>query len=212
MAQTARLRPVQEREDRERELTSLLDELCLTASELGLPAKVARRARAICVGAAAMRFCRVTPRPVIAAAALYVACREFQDPITLRDLAEAYGCDPREVGRCYTNMLERMHISRPSLNCGRYARRLVLERPLSDEVYRESERIIRRSALAGVCGRNPMTLAAAALYLSCCTAGEKITQGEVAGAAGVGEESVRECCKAIRLSLISTVKHRGSQE
>ena len=43
-----------------------------------------------------------------------------------------------------------------------------------------------------------MTLAAAALYLACCGMGEKVTQAEVADAAGVGEESVRECCKAIR--------------
>jgi transcription initiation factor TFIIIB Brf1 subunit/transcription initiation factor TFIIB len=43
-----------------------------------------------------------------------------------------------------------------------------------------------------------MTLAAAALYIACCNLGENVTQAEVAEAAGVGEQSVRDCCKEIR--------------
>jgi transcription initiation factor TFIIIB Brf1 subunit/transcription initiation factor TFIIB len=43
-----------------------------------------------------------------------------------------------------------------------------------------------------------MTIAAASLYLACCSMGENVTQAEVAEAAGVGEQSVRDCCKEIR--------------
>ncbi len=166
---------------------------------LGLPAEAARRAEAICAEADQMGVCREVLPKVLAAAGLYVASREFREPATLRDIATVYECDPREVGRCYVTILEKMHISRPHLNGNRYVRHLALKRPLSPEAYRGSEEIIRRVTRAGLGGRNPMTLAAAALYLACCSTGENVTQAEVAEAAGVGEESVRECCKAIRM-------------
>ena len=179
-------------------LLRFLEEMGALAESLGLPEEARARAASIVTDAAAMRFCRITSRPVLAASALYVACRECGVPLTLREVAEATGAEPREVGRCYATMLERMHISRPGLNGRTYVHHLSLKTPLSDATYQASEGIIRESTSAGLGGRNPMTLGAAALYLASCSNGEKVTQSEVADAAGVGEESVRECCKAIR--------------
>ena len=175
-----------------------IQELNHIALKLGLPDSAARRAESITNDASQMGFIRDVSPNVVVAAGLYIASREFKEPATLRDIAAAYGCDPREVGRCYVTILDRMHISRPHLNGNRYVRRLVLKRPLSPDAYKCSEEIIGRVTQAGLGGRNPMTLAAAALYLACCSTGENVTQAEVAEAAGVGEESVRECCKAIR--------------
>lgn len=185
------------------ELSKFLGEMNAKARKLGLPREVGIRAKSICVDAATLRFCRVNPRPVLGAAALYVACREYKHPMTLRDLAEAYGCNPRDVGRCYTTMLEKMHISRPGMNGKSYVHHLALKGRVSKEVYNLSEAIVRKASQSGLGGRNPMTLAAAALYLASCSAGEKVTQAEVAEAAGVGEESVRECCKALRASEVT---------
>lgn len=165
---------------------------------LNLPTDVKERAVSIASGAAAIRFRRPTPGAVLSAAALYVACRERNLPVTFKELAAASGADLRDIGRCYTDLLEQLNIARPGLNGNAYVHHLMLTTPLSEETYRDSEEIIRRSTSAGLDGRNPMTLAAAALYLASCANGEKVTQSEVADAAGVGEESVRECCKAIR--------------
>lgn len=179
-------------------LVQFVQEMNALADTLNLTAEIKGRAASIVTDAAAMRFCRVTTRPILAAAALYVACREQMNPTTLRELAQASGTSPKEVGRCYTTILERMHIARPGLDDRGYVRHLVLRQGPPGEVYSLSEDIIKRSTLAGICGRNPMTLAAAALYIACCIGGVKVTQAEVADAAGVGEESVRECCKAIK--------------
>jgi len=165
---------------------------------LGLPDNVKERAISIASEAATMRSHRPTPGPVLSAAALYVACRESKVLVTFRELAAASGANLRDIGRCYTALLERMNIARPGLNGGTYVHHLALKSPFSEETYRASEEIIRQSTSAGLGGRNPMTLAAAALYLASCGNGEKVTQSQVADAAGVGEESVRECCKAIR--------------
>ena len=96
-------------------------------------------------------------------------------------------------------MLDTMHIKRPSLNGNGYVSHINLKHPVSDQAREMSSNIIHRMSEKGLGGRNPMTLAAAALYLACCSLGENVTQSEVAEGAGVGEESVRECCKAIRM-------------
>ncbi len=199
MKQAAKFRLGPRGRAHERECSSSLQELNGAAHKLGLPDEAARRAASIYGEAVRMSFSRLVSPIVTAAASLYVASREFKETATLKDVALTFNCDPREVGRSYVTMLDRMHISRPNLNGKKYVRHLALKRPLSEDAYKHSEEIIRRVTRAGLGGRNPMTLAAAALYLACCSSGENVTQAEVAEAAGVGEESVRECCKTIRI-------------
>jgi transcription initiation factor TFIIB len=184
-------------------LLVLTRQVRLVVLKLNLSKEISDRATEICADAVAMRLCKFFTPPALAAAALCVACRERREPVTQRDLAEAAGCEPREVGRCFETILERMHISRPDLNGSSYLQRLAIKNPLPDKVYKAAEETITKSSSAGLNGRNPMTMAAAALYLASCSLGEKITQAEVADAAGVAEESVRECCKAIKVSIPS---------
>ena len=169
------------------------------AGELGLSPAVARRASIICGDAFSMGFGQDVPPRVLSAAAVYLGCREAQKPVTLKDLATAGRSDPRTVGRCYVKLIEKLHISRPELNENGYVHRLTLKRRVSDQAIEQSQEIIRSINTRGLGGRNPMTLAAAALYIACCNLGENITQAEVAEAAGVGEQSVRDCCKEVRV-------------
>jgi transcription initiation factor TFIIB len=168
-------------------------------ADLHLSQQVARRASVICDHALSMHLGQDLPPRILSAAAVYVGCREAQKPVTLKDLASASHSDPRAVGRCYVKLIERMHISRPELNENGYVYRLTLKRPVSQQALKQSQEIIDIINSKGLGGRNPMTLAAAALYIACCNLGEIITQAEVAEAAGVGEQSVRDCCKEIRL-------------
>jgi transcription initiation factor TFIIB len=170
----------------------------LTA-DLHLSPQVTRRASVICNHAFSMHVGQDLPPQVLSAAAVYVGCREAQKPVTLKDLAYASHSDPRAVGRCYVKLIERMHISRPELNENGYVYHLTLKKPVSDQALKQSQEIIHSINSKGLGGRNPMTLAAAALYIACCNLGEVFTQAEVAEAAGVGEQSVRDCCKEIRL-------------
>ena len=177
---------------------TLLD-LKRIAGALALPPGVSKRAESICAEAAAMHFGQEFAHEVLASAALYVGCRESQRPLTLKDLAGASSSDPRVVERCYMKLLQRMHIARPELKEDEYVYHLALKRPVSDQAIMQSREIIGSIVSKGLGGRNPMTLAAASLYIACCNMGENVTQAEVAEAAGVGEQSVRDCCKEVRL-------------
>jgi len=181
------------------DIKEVLGDVKKLAADLHLNAGVARRASAICGNALSMHLAQDTSPQILSAAAVYVGCREAQKPVTLKDLAYASHSDPRAVGRCYVKLIERMHISRPKLDENGYVYHLTLKRPVSEQALKQSQEIIHSINSKGLGGRNPMTLAAAALYISCCNLGENVTQSEVAEAAGVGEQSVRDCCKEIRL-------------
>jgi transcription initiation factor TFIIB len=186
---------------RKGELTNLLSLIARISTKLDLSSEIRRRACSICADAVTVHKCHGIPRPVLAAASLYISSREAKVPVTLRELAEASGSDLRFVGKCYVSMLEAMHISRPELNGRGYVYHLALKKPVSDQALAAAQETIRTATLKGLAGRNPMTLAAASLYLACCGMGENVTQAELAEAAGVGEESVRECCRAVRLTM-----------
>jgi transcription initiation factor TFIIB len=177
--------------------------------KMGLANEVGERAMRISEDATSKRLCRFFPHSALAAAAVYIACRELGEAVTLKELAESAGCDVRDVGRCYAVVLEGTHITRPNLNGRSYLHRIAIGKPLPDEVYRKAEETITRAHVAGLNGRNPMTVAAAALYLASCDLGEKVTQSEAAEAAGVAEESVRECCKAIRTAVLAPPQIRN---
>jgi transcription initiation factor TFIIB len=175
-----------------------MHEVNLVAGELRLPHDIKRRASDICSELKTAPFAHAISHSILVAAALYVACRETKTPVTLREFADATGSDPRDIGRCYLQLLENMHISRPNLNGNGYVYHIALKKPVSEQVLQLSQDIINKMSTRGLGGRNPMTLAAASLYMACCSMGENVTQAEVAEAARVGEESVRECCKEIR--------------
>jgi transcription initiation factor TFIIB len=91
-----------------------------------------------------------------------------------------------------------MNIAPPNLNGTRYASRVAATMKVSSEATELSLQIVKNSIAKGLGGRNPMTLAAAAVYLACLVTGEDSRQSDVAEAGGVSEVSVRECVKAIR--------------
>jgi transcription initiation factor TFIIB len=198
MRQTASFHEKGSKAEARAELRAAHHEVYQVGAKLSLSVNVTERAAELIVVARGAPFSHGIPQPVMVAATLYVACRENKTPVTLRDLAYASGSDSREVGRCYLQLLDNLHITRPGLNGKGYVHHLALKRPVSEQAQKLSQEIINKMSAQGFGGRNPMTMAAAALYLACCSIGENITQSEVAEAAGVGEESVRECCKAIR--------------
>ncbi len=195
MKQTARFHERTPGHGLEKETLDLLDRISF---ELKLTTKVSRRALTIISEARNAQLRHKVPHGVLAGAALYVACRENNTPLTIRDFANASGSHRRDIGRCYLQILDNMNISRPEMNSRGYVSRLLLKQPVSEDAMHLSQEIIHNLSDKGLGGRNPMTLAAATLYIACCSMGENVTQAEVAEAAGVGEESVRECCKEIR--------------
>ena len=168
------------------------------AAQLSLPDSVRNDTERICTSVLERRLIGRRPLSVIAASSIYTACRESHTPVTIKELAAATDSNPREIGRCYRSIISRMNITPPNMNTMTYAHRVGDAVHASKDAHRISLQIIKDSIEKGLGGRNPMTLAAAAVYLACLITGENSRQSDVAEAAGVSEVSVRECVKAMR--------------
>jgi len=170
------------------------------AGSLSLPESVRNDSEKISDNVVALNVVGRRSPLVIAASSLYTACRESHTPITLKDLATVTDSNPREIGRCYRSIISRMNIAPPNLSGETYATRVAGTVNASSEATQLSLQLVKSSIEHGLGGRNPMTLAAAAVYLACLITGEDSRQSDVADAAGVSEVSVRECVKAMRLA------------
>jgi transcription initiation factor TFIIB len=138
----------------------------------------------------------------IAAASLYAACRDTSTPRTLREIAEASLVDKKDVARCYRLLLRELGVQMPIADPLTYISKIAERTGISGRTQGLAIQILsdakRRRAAAG---KDPMGLAAAALYLACLQNNEKKTQKDIAEAAGVTEVTVRNRYKSLKRQL-----------
>lgn len=138
----------------------------------------------------------------IAAAALYAACRGSGTPRTLREIAEASLVDKKDVARCYRLLLRELDVHMPIADPLTYVSKIAERTGISGKTQGLAIQILRiaRKKRAAA-GKDPMGLAAAALYIACLQNNEKKTQKDIAEAAGVTEVTVRNRYKTLKKQL-----------
>ena len=134
----------------------------------------------------------------IAAAALYAACRASGTPRSLREIAEASFVDRKEVARCYRLLLRELDFQMPIADPLTYVSKIAEKNGISGKTQGAAIAILREARRKrAVAGKDPMGLAAAALYIACLQNNEKKTQKDIAEAAGVTEVTVRNRYKVL---------------
>jgi transcription initiation factor TFIIB len=138
----------------------------------------------------------------IAAAALYAACRKSGSPRTLREIAEASLVDKKDVARCYRLLLQELDFHMPISDPLTYVSKIAEKNGISGKTQGAAIALLREARRKRFsAGKDPMGMAAAALYISCLQNSEKITQKDIAEAAGVTEVTVRNRYKALKKQL-----------
>jgi len=183
---------------REQRKESARCELRTFADELSLSGEIEGDAERICDAVLDKRIAVGRPLRVVEASSLYAACRVRHSPVTIRELALVSGTNGKEIGSCYKSILDRMNMAPPSLNGTGYTLKIAARVAASREATDLSIDVEGMAVDGGLGDRNPMTLAAAAVYTACLIRGEPKTQADLADAAGVSEASVRDCARAIR--------------
>jgi len=136
------------------------------------------------------------------AASLYAACRDTETPRTITDVANGINITRKDVSRSYRLLLRELDLNMPVVDPINYMSRIASEAGLSEKVKRRALTILRdASKMEITAGKDPMGLAASALYLSCVMSGENTTQRVIAQAAGVTEVTIRNRCKGLKESL-----------
>jgi transcription initiation factor TFIIB len=138
----------------------------------------------------------------IAAAALYAACRGSGTARTLREIAEASLVDKKDVARCYRLLLRELEVHMPIADPLTYVSKIAERTGISGKTQGLAIQILREARRKrAAAGKDPMGLAAAALYIACLQNNEKKTQKDIAEAAGVTEVTVRNRYKTLKKQL-----------
>lgn len=139
----------------------------------------------------------------ILAAALYMACREMGAPRSLRETAEITNVRAKALSHHYRLLVRKLDIKVPLIDPARYIAKIASNTRINEKTQRIAiytmKEIIKKEISAG---KNPVGLAAAVLYRSCLNNNEKITQKEIADAAGITEVTVRNRFKDLKVNLL----------
>lgn len=138
----------------------------------------------------------------IIAAALYMACRESGTPRTLNEIVRQSNIKRKDVSRSYRLLVEELDVIMPVLDPIKCMSRIASQSDLTEKVKRGALAILEKAnSMELAAGKDPMGLAAAALYLSCVVNKYDATQKTIARAAGVTEVTIRNRYKHLKEKL-----------
>ena len=138
----------------------------------------------------------------LVASCIYAACRDTETPRTLNDVADGINVRRKDVARCYRLIFRELDLKVPIADPVNGVSRIASEAGLGEKTKRKAIKLLNKAKKIGmVAGKDPMGLAAAALYLACISDGGSTTQRNISDASGVTEVTIRNRCVGLRSLL-----------
>ncbi len=185
----------------DRNLRQALSLLSTLKDKLSLSDNVVEKAAYIYRKALAKGLVRGRSITAMIAAALYAACRDTETPRTLKDVADAGNVKKKDISRCYRILHQELELKVPVVDPIQCVARIASKLGITEKTKRDAAKVLKvAQEHKESAGKDPMGIAAAALYLSCVKNGENMTQRDIAEAANVTEVTIRNRYKGLRLS------------
>jgi len=186
----------------DRNLRQALNEMDKLKDKLALTDAVIEKAAYIYRKAMERKLVRGRSIQGLVAACLYASCRNTETPRTLDDISQGINIRRKDVARCYRLLFRELELKMPVVDPIKGVSRIASTAGLSEKCKRNSIEMLKKAKkLGGVAGKDPMGIAAAALYLSCISIGESKSQKEISQASGVTEVTIRNRCAGLRKIL-----------
>lgn len=182
-----------------RNMSKAIREIRRIAEILGLKTFVVERATYIYRKAFDQGLIRGRSVSGIAAAALYVACKELAIPYSVYDIESLVsGLSKKNVLRYCKMLLKLMKISLGLPNPVSYVSKIAEKTGLSGRVERKAIMMLSKvGSNSLLVGKKPISIAAAALYLASIQTNERTTQLRIAIAADLTTITIRKRCNEI---------------
>jgi len=176
----------------DRNLAQAMSELERLSSKISISPPIREKAAVAYRKALEKGLVRGRSINAIAAAALYAACRKSGSPRSLSEIAKASLVNKKDVARCYRLLLQKLDFHMPISDPLTYVSKIAEKTGISGKTQGAAIAILREARQKRFsAGKDPMGLAAAALYIACLQNTEKNTQKDIAEASGVTEVTVR---------------------
>ena len=132
-------------------------------------------------------------------ATTYIACRLTNTPRTIQDVANAGNIKRKQLQSIYRFILKELEIYPESYNPIEFVARIANAINASEKTRRHALKILDISKKRGITtSKNPMAMAAAAVYLSSLKNQEKISQTIISKVSGISAVTIRERAKEIK--------------
>ncbi len=182
----------------DRNLKQAFSELYRVKDKLVLSDSVVEKAAYIYRKALEKKMVRGRSISSMIGSALYAACREVETPRTLKEIAEIMNIKKGDLAACYRKLVHELDLKIPVADSVQNVARIASKIGISEKTKRYSIEILRKAEENKIsAGKNPMSLAATALYISCLKMGENHTQRDLAEAANVTEVTIRNRYKGL---------------
>ncbi len=182
----------------DRNLTKAMRELDRLSSQLTLPRAVKETASIIYRNALKANLIRGRSIEEMISAATYAAARQRRLPRTLDEIANNSRISKKELGRAYRLLIQELDLNVPLADPLNFVVRFTAELGLEGNVTREAKRIIEEAREKRlIMGKDPVSLAAAAIYIAGILHSKNITQQGIAEIAGVTEVTIRNRYKEL---------------
>lgn len=183
----------------DRNLRQALNEMNKLQDKLALGDAVIEKAAHIYRKAMEKKLVRGRSIHGLVAACLYAACRTTETPRTLDDIANGINVKRKDVARCYRLVFRELDLKMPVVDPVRGLSRIASLAKLSEKTKRKAIHILDQAKKLGMAaGKDPMGMAAAALYLACISSNEPKSQKDISLASGVTEVTIRNRCANLK--------------
>lgn len=200
----------------EKNLSFALSEISRMASALGLPYIIKEEASVLYRKAVKQKLIKGRSIEELVSATLYIACRQYGVPRTLKEVAKVSKMPLRKIRRAYIFLLKKLEIKLSLTDPASYIPRFCSELGLSNATREKAIEILRKDKEFGATKSwGPTGTAAAAIYIAAILSGkdEYRTEKEIAKVAGTTEVTIRNRCKELgrRIKLNADVLSSSSQ-
>jgi transcription initiation factor TFIIB len=183
----------------DRNLREALSQLNKLKDKMTISSNVLEKAAYIYRKALEKKLVRGRSISAMIAASLYAACRDAETPRTLKDVADAANVKRKDIARCYRLLHHELELKMPVVDSVQCVARISSKLGVTEKIKRYAVKILQEAQeKKESAGKDPMGLAATALYLACVKNGVNITQRDLAEAAGVTEVTIRNRYKGLK--------------
>jgi transcription initiation factor TFIIB len=186
----------------DRNLSKAFSQLHLLKDKLGLSDAIVEKTAYIYRKAEEKKLAKGRSIIAILASALYIACRDTETSRTIKDIALVSNIKPKDIARNYRVLIRELDISVPIADPLKYTAKIANTAKLSEITKRHAFDTMNEAIKKEIpAGKHPASLAATVLYLACKKSGERISQDNLAHAAGITGVTIRARLKELTRSF-----------
>jgi transcription initiation factor TFIIB len=186
----------------ERSLIHAFRELNRLKSILGLSEMMVEKSAYIYRKAQERGLVRGRTVKAVLAASIYVVFREMGVSRVLDDVSRETGVKRKDLAKVYRIIVKELDLKVPMIDPIKCVAKIANKLDVGERTKREAISIMNNIISRGLAtGKDPMGLAAAALYITCVGREEKVNQDDLAEAAGVSVMTLRKDQALIQKNL-----------